>query len=102
MKAKEVTKVKLKEKWLQDELEAYNRRVDGNHEMFKLLSRQSHEAAENGREIWDKISKLYNLDSEKYRYSYDHGTKEINFLPKYGRGIAQQFPGKLEKVDGGS
>ena len=94
MKAEEVTKVKLKEKWLQDELDAYNRRVDGNREMFTLLTKQMHETAENGREIWDKIIELYKLDGVKYRFSYNHRTKEINRLLKWGSGIAKQFPDK--------
>ncbi len=89
--------VKLKEKWLQNELEAYNRRGDGNREMFEVLTRQMQETVESGREIWDKINKLYKLDGERYRFSYDHKTKEINLLSKYGRSIARQFPDKKEK-----
>lgn len=94
MKEKEVTKVKLKEKWLQNELEEFNRQVDGLHAMFQTLTKKMHENRETGREIWAKIEELYKLDGEKYRFSYDHRTKEINCLLKYGKDIARQFPKK--------
>ena len=97
MRAKEVTKVKLKEKWLQDELDAYNSQVDGLHAMFQTLTKKMHENRATSREIWAKIEELYKLDGEKYRFSYNHRTKEINCLPRYGRNIVQQFPEKKGK-----
>ena len=82
--------VKIKEKWLQKELNDWMRKKEGIRELLFCLSEQSVTISEDARGIWDEVIKRYNLDPTA-RHTYDKPTNIVRELPRYGDIIAKGF-----------
>jgi len=82
--------IKIKEKWLQKELDDWANRKWELKLLLETIGKQYRTVEKDAIGLWKEIAKKYKLP-EDGRFTYDHETKKLTLWERYSNVIAKSF-----------